>query len=516
MYQDLKKHFWWPGMKKKIAEWVSKCHWKWEEIAMDFVVGLPRTRSNHDAIWVIIDRLNKSAHFLPINEKYSLEKLVKIYLDEIVSKHGVPVSIVSDRDPRFNLRFRTKFQECLGTKLNMSTAYHPQTDGQSERTIQTIEDMLRCRSPLYWDEIGEKKVLRPELVPQTKEAVVLIRKRLEAAQNRQKKNADLHRKDIRFEIGSLVLLKVSPWKGLVRFGQKAPDPGVEAVTSEKSVIKSTKPKEGSVKEGKKGEGQGKNQRSPKNKVGEDVTIEQSFHPRAHAKRVRDTSSPQTYIRKKKPKTLGDAQGTHLVLTGAKDPVNAPSQSQVDVAPMNVDSQPKSLIIEAPDPPNSLTHSLDVDMINTSLPNSPSLTLLEKPKIQVLEHHLLDDLLAHLPFLSKTVETSVSKFSSICTESIIVSTPNSIISTIPMDIHHPSSSDCIPMDKPNSSHPSDSHTTNPMDIHHPSGASAQLQISSILTSAEDLVVMQSLLGLREGSDLSESLGCSQEKGEKTSE
>ncbi|KAL8120055.1 hypothetical protein AgCh_017258 [Apium graveolens] len=209
MYQDLKKIFLWPGVKKDIANW--------EDIAMDFVVGLPRTRANHDTIWVIIDRLTKSAHFLPINKRYSLEKLVKLYLDEIVTKYGVPVSIVSDRDPRFNSRFWTKFQECLGTKLNMSTAYHPETDGQSERTIQTIEDMLRV---CVLDFKGEKKVLGPELVQQTRDAIVLIGKRLEAAQDRQKKYADLHRKDMDFEIGALVLLRVSPWKGLVRFGQK--------------------------------------------------------------------------------------------------------------------------------------------------------------------------------------------------------------------------------------------------------------------------------------------------------
>ena len=166
MYQDLKKNFWWPNMKREVADWVSKCYvcqrvkaehqrpsgllqpleipeWKWEKIAMDFIVGLPRTKANHDAIWVVIDRLTKSAHFLPINERFSLEKLVQLYLKEIVARHGVPVSIVSDRDPRFNSRFWRQFQECLGTKLNMSTAYHPQTDGQSERTIQTIEDMLR-------------------------------------------------------------------------------------------------------------------------------------------------------------------------------------------------------------------------------------------------------------------------------------------------------------------------------------------------------------------------------------
>ena len=182
-------------------------------------------------------------------------------MKEIVSRHGVPVSIVSDRDPRFTSRFWKSFQECLGTKLNMSTAYHPQTDGQSERTIQTLEDMLRvcvvdfkgnwddylpliefsynnsfhasigmppfealygrkCRSPLYWDEVGERKILGPELVQQTKEKIELIRQRLVASQNRQSKYANQHRKDIEFETGDLVLLKVSPWKGVLRFGKK--------------------------------------------------------------------------------------------------------------------------------------------------------------------------------------------------------------------------------------------------------------------------------------------------------
>ena len=152
MYQDLKQNIWWPNMKREIAEWVSRCdtcqrvkaehqrpsgllqpleipEWKWEHISMDFVVGLPRTKANHDAIWIIIDRLTKSDHFIPINEKFSLERLVQLYLKEIVVRHGVPVSIVSDRDPRFTSRFWKKFQEHLGTKLNMSTTYHPQTDG---------------------------------------------------------------------------------------------------------------------------------------------------------------------------------------------------------------------------------------------------------------------------------------------------------------------------------------------------------------------------------------------------
>lgn len=160
MYQDIHKHYWWPNMKREIAEWVSKCltcqrikaehqkpsgllqpleipEWKWEHINMDFVVGLPMTRLGHNAIWVIVDRLTKSAHFLPINEKYVMDRLVRLYMKEIVSRHGVPVSIISDRDPRFTSKFWKGFQEFLGTQLKLSTAYHPQTDGQSERIIQT-------------------------------------------------------------------------------------------------------------------------------------------------------------------------------------------------------------------------------------------------------------------------------------------------------------------------------------------------------------------------------------------
>ena len=284
MYRDLKEYYWWPNMKKDVAEWVSKCltcqrvkaehqrpsgliqpleipEWKWEHIAMDFVVGLPMTKTNHDAIWVIIDRLTKSAHFLPIKETYTVDRLVDIYLKEIVVRHGVPVAIVSDRDPRFNSRFWRSFQTCVGTKLNMSTAYHPQTDGQSERTIQTLEDMLRvcvidfkgswdehlpliefaynnsyhasigmppyealygrrCRSPLCWDEVGEKEILGPDLVQRTRDIIKLVRGRLVAAQDRQRKYADPKRKDKEYEVGDMVFLKVSPWKGLMRFGKK--------------------------------------------------------------------------------------------------------------------------------------------------------------------------------------------------------------------------------------------------------------------------------------------------------
>ncbi|GKC91257.1 putative reverse transcriptase domain-containing protein [Tanacetum coccineum] len=167
MYYDLKDMYWWTRMKKDIAVYVSRCltclkvkaehqrpsgllqqpeipEWKWERIAMDFVTKLPRTSSGHDIIWVIVDRLTKSAHFLPIREDYKMDMLSRLNLNDIVARHGVPMSIISDRDSRFTSRFWQSIQEALGTRLDMSTAYHPQTDDQSERTIQTLEDMLRA------------------------------------------------------------------------------------------------------------------------------------------------------------------------------------------------------------------------------------------------------------------------------------------------------------------------------------------------------------------------------------
>ncbi|GJV56647.1 reverse transcriptase domain-containing protein [Tanacetum coccineum] len=139
MYQDLKKMYWWPNIKAEIAT-----YWKWENITMDFVTKLPKTTTKRDMIWVIIDRLTKSAHFLPMREDNSMEKLTRKYLKEVVLRHGVPVSIISDRDGRFASHFWRSLHKALGTRLDMSTAYHPQTGGQSERTIQTLEDMLRA------------------------------------------------------------------------------------------------------------------------------------------------------------------------------------------------------------------------------------------------------------------------------------------------------------------------------------------------------------------------------------
>ncbi|GJY13775.1 putative reverse transcriptase domain-containing protein [Tanacetum coccineum] len=274
MYHDLKKLYWWPNMKAIIAEYVSKCltcsrvkaecqkpsgllvqpeipMWKWERITMDFVTKLPKTSTGHDAIWVIVDRLTKSAHFIPIRATDSMETLTRLYIKEIVSRHGVPIFIISDRDSHFTSRFWQSLQNALGTQLDMSTAYHPETDGQSERTIQTLEDMLRacvidfgkgwdkhlplvefsynnsyhasikaapfealygrkCRSPVCWAEVGDSQLTGPEIIQETTEKIVQIRQRLQAARDRQRSYANVRRKPLEFQVGDRVMLKVSP------------------------------------------------------------------------------------------------------------------------------------------------------------------------------------------------------------------------------------------------------------------------------------------------------------------
>ncbi|GJZ86477.1 putative reverse transcriptase domain-containing protein [Tanacetum coccineum] len=221
MYYDLRDRYWWPRMKKHIAEY--------EGIAMDFVTKLPRTSSGHDSIWVIVERLTKFAYFLPIREDYKMERLARLYLNKIVARHGVPISIISDCDIRFTSRFWQSMQEALWTRLDMSTAYHPQTDGQGEHTIQTLEDMLRACVLDFresWDvylplaEVGEGQLIGPELVQETTDKIPQIKDSLKAARDRQKSYADKRRKPLEFNVGDYVLLKVSPWKGVVRFGKK--------------------------------------------------------------------------------------------------------------------------------------------------------------------------------------------------------------------------------------------------------------------------------------------------------
>ncbi|GJS73770.1 putative reverse transcriptase domain-containing protein [Tanacetum coccineum] len=181
---------------------------------MDLVIKLPKSSSGYDAIWVIVDRLTKSTHFLPIREDYKTEKLAKIYINEIVARHGVPVSIISDRNGRFASHIWQALQKALGIRLDMSTAYHPHTNGQSERNIQTLKDMLQACVIDFggsWD---------THLPLETTEKIVQIKERLKTARSRQKNYADKRRKPLEFKVEDRVLLKVSPWKGVVQFGKK--------------------------------------------------------------------------------------------------------------------------------------------------------------------------------------------------------------------------------------------------------------------------------------------------------
>ncbi|GJX93202.1 hypothetical protein Tco_0347788 [Tanacetum coccineum] len=249
MYHDLKKLYWWPNIKAIIAEYVGKCltcsrvkaecqkpsgllvqpeipMWKWERITMNFVTKIPKTSIGHDTIWVIVDRLTKSAHFIPTRATDSMETLTRLYIKEIVSRHGVPISIISDRDSHFTSRFWQSLQNALGTQLHMSTAYHPETDGKSERTIQTLEDMLRAcvidfgkgwdkHLPLIefsYNNIGDVQLTGPEIIHETTEKIVQIRQRLQAARDQQRSYANVRRKPLEFQIGDRVMLKVSPRK----------------------------------------------------------------------------------------------------------------------------------------------------------------------------------------------------------------------------------------------------------------------------------------------------------------
>jgi hypothetical protein len=288
MYHDLKSRYWWYGMKRSIAEYVALCDncqrvkaerhrpvgllqplkipdWKWEEISMDFIMGLPKTQSGYDSIWVMVYHLSKVAHFIPVKTTYKGSKLAELYIARIVCVHGVPKKIVSNRGTQFTSKFSEKLHESMDTKLNFSLAYHPQTDGQTERVNRILEDMLRacslkdnqswdkclpyaefsynnsyqesikmapfeflygrkCRT-LFWNEPCENQIFGPDILQEAERQVQMVRENLKLAQSRQKSYADNRRRKLRFQVGDFVYLKVSPMRGLHHFkirGKLAP------------------------------------------------------------------------------------------------------------------------------------------------------------------------------------------------------------------------------------------------------------------------------------------------------
>ena len=284
MYHDLRRQYYWSGMKRHVGDFVRRyltcqqikaehqrptgllqplevANWKWEHNTMDFVTHFPWTWQRHEAVRVIVERLTKSTDFLVVRMTFTLEEFFKLYMREIVRLHGVPVSIIWDQDPRFTTHFWKSFQRAMGTQLMMSTTFHLQRDGQSERTIQVLEDILQtcvldikgswvehfplvefaynksyqagiqmtpyealygrsCQSSVCWTEMGESSTTGPKFIRVTSEKVDLIRKRLLTAQSRQKSYAYRRRRPLEFEASDHVFLKVMPKRGVVRFGKR--------------------------------------------------------------------------------------------------------------------------------------------------------------------------------------------------------------------------------------------------------------------------------------------------------
>ncbi|WVZ52193.1 hypothetical protein U9M48_003277 [Paspalum notatum var. saurae] len=273
MYQDLKEKFWWTRMKREIAKYVSKCDvcqriksdhlkpagmlqplaipaWKWEDIHMDFIVGLPHTQKGYDYIWVIIDRLTKTAHFIPVKTTYRAKQYAELYISQVVSLHGIPWTITSDRGSLFVSCFWEQLQDALGTNLVQSSAYHPQTSGQVERVNQILEDMLRACALTYstkWDEClplaefaynnsyqkslemapfealyGRRRAshFRSGFSNPSRGASEIHTENLKRAQSRQKSYSDRRRRPLVFQKDDHIYLRVSPMKGVHRFGVK--------------------------------------------------------------------------------------------------------------------------------------------------------------------------------------------------------------------------------------------------------------------------------------------------------
>ena len=242
-----------------LTESIDVPTWKWDSINMEFIVGFPRTYKKNYYIWVIVDRFTKSAHFIPVKSTNTAEQYARIYISEIVSLHGIPLSIILDRGAQFTSHFWKAFQKGLGTHVKLSTSFHRQTDGQAKCTIKTLEDMFRACVIDFegcWDdhitliefsynnsyhssismahlelsmvevvdlrlfEVCESSLLGRDIIFEAIEMVQITRDILKAPYSQQKSYADNRSRDLEFEISDHVYLKISPMKGVMRFGRK--------------------------------------------------------------------------------------------------------------------------------------------------------------------------------------------------------------------------------------------------------------------------------------------------------
>jgi hypothetical protein len=272
-------------MKGKIAEYLARCQdcqqdkvehqhpagllqplplpeWKWETILLDFITGLPKTQKHNDSIMVVIDKLSKSTHFIPLKSTFKAINIAEIFMKEIFRLHGIPKMVISDRDVKFTSAFWKELFARLNTNLNFSTSYHPQTDGNTKRTNQIVEDMLcmyvrtklkkwedylqlvefaynngyqtsakispfevlygrKCTTLISWDNPADRLMVGPEMLQEMENMVRKVQQNLKEAQNRQKSYANQKRRNLKFQVGYHVYLKVKARKSSLKLGNCA-------------------------------------------------------------------------------------------------------------------------------------------------------------------------------------------------------------------------------------------------------------------------------------------------------
>jgi hypothetical protein len=278
----VKSQYYWPGIKKEVADFIARClecqkvkaehrhptgflqplpipEWKWEVVTTNFITKLPRTNKQHDSIMVVMDKLTKAAHFVLVKLTHKAANITDIYMKEIARLHGIPKTIVSDRDPKFTSKFWKGLFNGFGTNLNFSTTYHLESDGKTKRVNQVIEYMLRmyvmdkpskwedylhlvefsykngyqeslkmspfdalygrrCNTPVSWDNPTDRAVVGPDFLREMEEEMIKIKQNLKVSQDRHRSYADKGRTHKEFKVGDHVFLKVKANKSSLKLG----------------------------------------------------------------------------------------------------------------------------------------------------------------------------------------------------------------------------------------------------------------------------------------------------------